>query len=133
MQYCVVKTKLIHDIPVVHGEGTPNSNPSPTPQASTSKPRKPTKKPQPQTASNRKPSIQKYYIRAVPSHTSIQEVKHKLQSLSVPYDHLSEPYLTTPDSKRKYLEIFPSVNDANKLDKGLKCDATLGWFVMKRC
>ena len=56
-------------------------------------------------------------------------MKHKLQSLSVPHDHLSEPYLTTPDSKRNYLEIFLSVDDANKLDEGLKCDATLGWFV----
>ena len=94
-----------------------------------SKPRKATKKPQPQTASNRNPPISKFYIRAVPRHTSIQEVKRKLQSLSVPHDHHSEPYLTTPDSKRKYLEIFLSVDDANKLDKGLKGDATLGWFV----
>ena len=117
------------DMPVVHGKGNPNSNPNPTPQASTSKPRKATKKPQPQTASNRNPPMQKFYIRAVPSHTSIQEVKRKLQSLSVPHDHLSEPYLTAPDSKRKYLEIFLGVDDANKLDKGLKCDATLGWFV----
>ena len=117
------------DMPVVHGKGNPNSNPNPTPQASTSKPRKATKKPQPQTASNRNPPMQKFYIRAVPSHTSIQEVKRKLQSLSVPHDHLSEPYLTAPDSKRKNLEIFLGVDDANKLDKGLKCDATLGWFV----
>ena len=117
------------DVPVDHGNGNPNSNPSPTPQISTSKPRKATKKPQPQTASNRNPPIPKFYIRAVPRHTSIQEVKRKLQSLSVPHDHLSEPYLTTPDSKMKYLEIFLSVDDANKLDKGLKGDATLGWFV----
>ena len=73
--------------------------------------------------------MQKFYIRAVPRHTSIQEVKCKLQSLNVPHDHLSEPYLTAPHSKRKYLEIFLGVDDANKLDKGLKCDATLGWFV----
>ena len=117
------------DMPVDHGNGNPNSNSSPTPQVSTSKPRKATKRPQSQTASNRNPPMQKFYIRAVPRYTSIQEVKRKLQSLNVPHDHLSEPYLTDPDSKRKYLEIFLSVDDANKLDKGLKGDATLGWFV----
>ena len=117
------------DMPVDHGNGNPNSNSSPTLQVSTSKPRKATKRPQSQTASNRNPPMQKFYIRAVPRYTSIQEVKRKLQSLNVPHDHLSEPYLTAPDSKRKYLEIFLSVDDANKLDKGLKGDATLGWFV----
>ena len=124
------------DMPVVHGKGNPDTDSSPTPLASTSKPRKSPKRPQPQPTTvgppKRNPSMQglkKFYIRAIPSHTSIQEVKCKLQSLSIPHDHLSEPHFTTPDPKRKYFEILLNIDNANKLDKVLKGDTALTWFV----
>ena len=123
-------------MPVVHGKGNPDTDSSPTPPASTSKPRKSSERPQLQPTTVRPPKrnppmqgLKKFYIRAIPSHTSIQEVKCKLQSLSIPHNHLSEPHSTTPYPKMKYFEILLNIDDANKLDKVLKGDTSLTWFV----
>ena len=124
------------DMPVAHGKGNPNANSSTTTPVSTSKPRKSPKRPQPQPATAGPPKrnlprhgLKKFYIRAIPSHTSIQEAKCKLQSLSIPHDHLSEPHFTIPDPKWKYFEILLNIDDVNKLDKALKGDTALTWFV----
>ena len=52
-----------------------------------------------------------------------------LQNLSIAHVGLSEPHLTVSGASRKYFEIHLEVDDANKLDRGLKSDTSLSWFV----
>ena len=52
-----------------------------------------------------------------------------LQNLSIAHGGLSEPHLTISGASRKYFEIPLEVDDANKLDKALKSDTSLSWFV----
>lgn len=56
-------------------------------------------------------------------------MKNKLQSFTIPYDGLSESQVPVLDPTMKYLEVLLSVDDANRLDKALKYDTTLSWFV----
>ena len=49
--------------------------------------------------------------------------------LSIAHGGLSEPHLTVSGPSRKYFEICLKVDDANKLDKALKSDTSLSWFV----
>ena len=52
-----------------------------------------------------------------------------LRNLSIPHGGLSEPHLTASGPSRKYFEIHLEIDDANKLDKALKSDTSLSWFV----
>ena len=53
-----------------------------------------------------------------------------LRNLSIPHGGLSEPHLTASGTSRKYFEIHLEIDDANKLDKALKSDTSLSWFVI---
>ena len=123
-------------------KGIPENNPSPTPPTPVSETRKTqNKQPQPQpypihpvTAKSPKltpPALhqKKFYIRGVPKQTGIQGVKQMLQNLSITHGGLSEPHLTALGTSRKYFEIHLEIDDANKLDKALKSDTSLSWFV----
>lgn len=59
----------------------------------------------------------------------MQEVKQKLQNLSISHGGLYEPHLTVSGPSRKYFEILLNIDDANKLDKALKSDSSISWFV----
>ena len=121
------------------GKGSPENDPSPTPPTPVSETRKTQNKhpppwPHPVTAKPPKltpPALhqKKFNIRGVPKQTDILEVKQMLQNLSIAHGGLSEPHLTISGASRKYFEIPLEVDDANKLDKALKSDTSLSWFV----
>ena len=119
-------------------ENNPSPTP-PTPVSETMKTQNKQRQPQPHPVhpvTAKSPNLtpptlhwKKFYIRGVPKQTDIQEVKQMLQNLSITHGGLSEPHLTVSGTSRKYLEIHLEVDDANKLDKALKSDTSLGWFV----
>ena len=134
---CLLDTST--EEPLDQRKGISEKNPSPTPPTPVSETRKTQNKqpqPQPHPVTAKSPKLsppalhqKKFYIRGVPKQTDIQKVNQMLRNLSIPYGGLSEPHLTASGPSRKYFEIHLEIDDANKLDKALKSDTSLSWFV----
>ena len=74
----------------------------------------------------------KFYVRGVLKTTPIEAVRNKLESTGVTQaqlNSLNEPASIFPTSLRKFLEISLDVPTANRVDKELKSDRSLGWFL----
>ena len=70
-----------------------------------------------------------FYLRAIPRSIKLEQVKDKLATFGVPTNTLSYPPSLNPSSRRIYMTISLSRDDANKVSKGLKADHDLGWFI----
>ena len=134
---CLLDTST--EEPLDPGKGISEKNPSPTPPIPVSETRKTQNKeppPQPHPVTAKSPKLtpsalhqKKFYIRGVSKQTDILEAEQMLQNFSIAHGDLSEPHLTASGPSRKYFEIHLEIDDANKLDKALKSDTSLSWFV----
>ena len=74
----------------------------------------------------------RFFIRGVQKVTTMQAVKDKLASFGVSQEQLGtlqQPASLIPTVVRKFLSISLDVPMANRVDKALKAEKSLGWFI----
>ena len=73
-----------------------------------------------------------FYLRAIPRETALAEVKEKLDSFGVPSTSLVVPPNLSTTSRRMFLTLSLSTEEANRLHDALISYPNLGWFVSNR-
>ena len=70
-----------------------------------------------------------FYIRKVPKNTSENEVHAILEAARITPGYLKPAPTIWTHASRKYLEVSLSLSCANRLDKFLKANTSLDWFI----